>query len=433
MFSLDPPLRSGDRVATPIRFFGRRGKLCDIAAMLQPNLVLAFLGWLALGIVPALAAEPACATLARTMAGTGPTFLVSYPTASSGPLQALQGAAFLYDNAVAAIALVGCGDVPKAARIGDAMLAALDHDRYWHDGRLRNAYLAGPVGSGPLKLAGWWDAKQNMWVEDRYQVGSDVGNMAWAMLALLELNRATGDHRYRDGAARIGAWVLQWRSKIGVGGFTGGTFAHEPAPIVEAWKSTEHNTDLAAAFAGLAAATGDKDWLKHAQAARKFVAAMWRPKCGCFAVGTTEDGKTRNLYLALDAQAWPLLAIPGGAAHYKPVLMTAEKQLRDGNGYAYSQARAGDWTEGTAQIVLLLTLSGQQGVADAYMKTVDALRAPDGSYYAASTRALPTGFMLETDPTQPRQYFHIPHLAALAWAVLAQQRFNPFTGTGALP
>ena len=40
------------------------------------------------------------------------------------------------------------------------------------------------------------------------------------------------------------------------------------------------------------------------------VGAMWRPRCGCFAVGTTEDGKTRNLYLALDAQTWPLLAIP---------------------------------------------------------------------------------------------------------------------------
>jgi hypothetical protein len=33
-------------------------------------------------------------------------FLASYPGVTSGPLQ---GAAFLYDNAVAAIALVACG------------------------------------------------------------------------------------------------------------------------------------------------------------------------------------------------------------------------------------------------------------------------------------------------------------------------------------
>lgn len=401
--------------------------------MLQPNLVLVLLGWLILGVAPAVAAQPACATLAGAMTGTGPAFLASYPTAGAGPLQPLQGAAFLYDNAVAAIALVGCGDTSKAARIGDAMLAALDRDRYWHDGRLRNAYLAGPVGAGPVKLAGWWDAKQNRWVEDRYQVGSDVGNMAWAMLALLDLNRATGEARYRDGAARIGTWVRQWRSTVGAGGFTGGAFAHEPQPIIEPWKSTEHNTDLAAAFTALAAATRDKSWLADAQAAGKFVAAMWRGKCGCFAVGTTEDGKSRNLYLALDAQAWPLLAIPGGAARYRPVLAAAEKRLRDGGGYAYSQAKHGAWTEGTAQIALLLALSGQQDAADAYIKAVELLRAPDGYYYAASTSALPTGFMLETDPTQPRQYFHIPHLAALAWAALAQTGVNPFTGTRALP
>ena len=115
----------------------------------------------------------------------------------------LQGVAFLYDNAVASIALVACGKPQKAKRIGDAMLIALDHDRYWHDGRLRNGYSAGPVPSGPVKLAGWWDNKQNQWVEDRYQVGSDNGNMAWAILALLALDQAADDRRYRDGAGAL--------------------------------------------------------------------------------------------------------------------------------------------------------------------------------------------------------------------------------------
>jgi hypothetical protein len=44
-----------------------------------------------------------------------------------------------------------------------------------------------------------------------------------------------------------------------------------------------------------------------------------------------------------------------------------------------------------------------------------------------------TGFDLETDPSQRRAYFRLPHLAALAWAALAQQGFNPFTGTKTLP
>ncbi|MBV9550352.1 MAG: hypothetical protein JO256_11845 [Alphaproteobacteria bacterium] len=343
----------------------------------------------------------------------------------------MQGAAFLYDNAVAVIALVACGKVEDATKIGNAMLAALDRDRYWHDGRLRNGYLAGSVGSGHVKLAGWWDAKQNMWVEDRYQVGSDNGNMAWATLALLALHRATGDSRYRDGAVRVGGWIKQWRGKTKPGGFTGGTFAHEPQPIVEYWKSTEHNTDIQAAFRGLAGATGDKAWLAQARAARNFVHAMWRPDCGCFAVGTTEDGKTRNLYLALDAQIWPLLAIPGAIPRYRAA--SAQSKLRDGGGFAYSEAKQGLWTEGTAQVALLMALSNREQEANRLFKVIETMRAPDGSYYAAGTKELPTGFMLETDPTQPRQYFHIEHLAAVSWVAIAHQHYNPFTGTNTLP
>lgn len=372
----------------------------------------------------------ACQYLAKAIDAEpkGPVFLPSYPTVKSGPLQ---GAAFLYDNDVATIALVGCGDIQRASRIGNAMLAALDRDRYWHDGRLRNGYLAGPILPGAVKLAGWWDPKQNLWVEDRYQVGSDNGNMAWTILALLALDRATGDHRYCDGAARIATWLKQWRSKIGPGGFTGGTFAHEPMPVVETWKSTEHNADLAAAFTRLAQASGNSTWFSQARAAQKFVKAMWRPKCGCFAVGTVGDGKTLNLYLALDAQTWPLLAIPGAAKRY--VSTMAQSRLRDGDGFAYSEAKVGFWTEGTAQVALLLELAGHKQRADALMKAVHAMRAPDGSYYAAGVKEVPTGFMLETDPDQPRQYFHIAHLAAVSWVAIAQRRYNPFTGSNSLP
>jgi hypothetical protein len=384
------------------------------------------------GVSQASGAElpTACAYLSNSLdaRSPGPEFLASYPTVKSGPLQ---GVAFLYDNSVATIALVACDQVKKAGKIGDAILAALDRDRYWHDGRLRNGYLAGPIGPGPVKLAGWWDKKQNMWVEDRYQVGSDNGNMAWAILALLALDRATRDHRYRVGAVHIAVWIKQWLDKSAPGGFTGGTFAHEPVPVVEAWKSTEHNADLVAAFTGLAQATCDKAWLVEANAALKFVHAMWRPKCGCFAVGTTEDGKTRNLYLALDAQTWPLLAIANAVARYKAAV--APIKLRDGDGFAYSEAKEGFWTEGTAQVALLLQLSGRDDEAVGYMKAVDAMRTPDGSYYAASTTQLPTGFMLETDPTQPRQYYHIEHLAAASWVAIAQRRYNPFTRTNALP
>ena len=105
----------------------------------------------------------ACGYLAGLIdkAPPGPLFLPSYPTVESGPLH---GAAYLYDNAVAAIALVGCGERDKARRIGAAILWAIDNDRTWHDGRLRNAYAAGVVASGSanfrvggtiLRTSGW--------------------------------------------------------------------------------------------------------------------------------------------------------------------------------------------------------------------------------------------------------------------------------------
>ena len=52
-------------------------------------------------------------------------------------------------------------------------------DRHFRDGRLRNAYVAGPPTA---RLPGWWDAAAGRWVEDAYQVGTATGVVAWAML-----------------------------------------------------------------------------------------------------------------------------------------------------------------------------------------------------------------------------------------------------------
>ncbi len=448
----------------------------------------------------------ACSYLAGLLDdGSGPVFLTSFPTVEEGPLHQ---AAFLYDNAVAAIALIGCGQRDKAARIGDAILTALEHDRFWHDGRLRNGYLAGPVEDDPVKLAGWWDPTQNRWLEDRYQAGSDTGNLAWAMLALLALDEtrassaastadppaggttasaatgdtATGDgttgggaagggaagdgatsaRRYRDGAARIAAFLQQWQDKRGAsgaeagkdvhgnsggnpggnpGGFTGGTFGHEPKPDIVTWKSTEHNTDLAAAFARLATASDADDpaaarqWRADAAAAARFVTAMWQPACVCFATGTSEDGVTANRFLALDAQVWPVIALPRDLLppaalpakdNQGGVIATIEKRLMIGEGFAYSEALEGIWTEGTAQAALTADLLGLPDKAARWRRVVEYRRTADGSYEASSTAQLPTGFMLQTDPTKPRLYFRLPHLAAAAWAALAEKRVNPF-------
>lgn len=399
----------------------------------QPRLAAAalFVCLLLAGCMPK--PPDACSWLAGAVDSRpgGATFLASYPTAGPGPLQ---GTAFLYDNALAALALVGCGAPQKAARIGDAILFALAHDRYWHDGRMRNAYLAGPVGrDNPVKLAGWWDKSQNRWVEDRYQAGSDSGNMAWAMLALLALDKSAGDARYRNGAQRLAAWLTRWNTNKPPGGFTGGTFAHEPAPDIERWKSTEHNSDLAAAFGGLARAAHDRRWLAPASSAGNFAEAMWLSACRCFAAGTGEDGRTPDTLLALDAQLFPLLALPRAANKYGAVVATVRQRLGDAGGVSYGEAKGGLWTEGTAQFALLEELSGSHDHAASLLTALGRMRTANGSYYAAGSKGLSTGFTLATDPAQTRQYFHLPHLGATAWAALAERKYDPFTQTRALP
>lgn len=372
------------------------------------------------------AADPgACAHLGKLVdsSPSGPVFLASYPTAEPGPLA---GTAFLYDNSLAILALVGCGERDKAERIGRAILHAQAHDRFWKDGRLRNAYAAGGAGDDPVKLPGWWDKAQNRWVEDRYQAGSDVGNQAWAMLALLALDKPGPATPYRAAAERIAGWIAQWRDQRGAGGFTGGVIGHEPSPEPRRWKSTEHNTDLAAAFALLADRTGDAKWRSLGAEATHFVEAMWNPRCGCFPAGTGEDGVTPNPTLSLDAQVWPLTALPGAAGKFAAALATIDNRLSAAGGYAYGDARDGMWTEGTAQAALLQEKLGNTDKSRALIAAIEGQRSPDGGYFASSIPALATGYGTESDPTKPRLYFRLPHLGAAAWAALAERGFDPF-------
>jgi hypothetical protein len=91
------------------------------------------------------------------------------------------------------------------------------------------------------------------------------------------------------------------------------------------------------------------------------------------------------------------------------------------------------WTEGTAQMLLLLELLGRNDDTPPLRAAIERQRTADGGYYASGASRLPTGFMLDTDPSQPRLYYRLPHLGAAAWVALAERRFNPFTATAALP
>ena len=94
-----------------------------------------------------------CAPLAvaSQAAGSEAAFVRSYERGDdeSRLPAGLASTAFVYDNALAAIALIACGNVTSATTIGNALSLAVRKDRTFADGRVRNAYRAGPVGEGP--------------------------------------------------------------------------------------------------------------------------------------------------------------------------------------------------------------------------------------------------------------------------------------------
>ena len=121
-----------------------------------------------------------------------PRFLVSYELLPDDR-PVLKNTAFVYDNALALLAFLASGTedgISRARLIGDALVYALDHDRFFTDGRLRNAYQGGdlilPPGWEPhakrntVRIPGWWDEGSKRWYEDRYAVSTHTGNMAWA-------------------------------------------------------------------------------------------------------------------------------------------------------------------------------------------------------------------------------------------------------------
>ncbi len=323
--------------------------------------------------------------------------------------------AYVYDNAVTGLALLASGDSLGARKIAEALAIAANNDRFWRDGRLRNAYAAGPM-EAPAKLPGWWDPSRAAWLEDGYQAGSATGVIAWAML----LWTAFGDRSFRAEAGRAADWIAATQG--GGVGFTGGFLGFEPMPARMTWMSTEQNLDCAVAFARMGRA--------DAGFARRFVDRMWDGAEQRFLSGLTPEGAP-NRHSALDANVWPLLA--GAAPHSVLDWVLSRHGLPAGaprgeiDGVDFDTDRDGIWLEGTAITTMALRRVGDTALAARFAATLAANTAPDGLVQACTTERLTTGLSTGLDPSAPDFfYFRRPHIAPTAWAVLAALERNPF-------
>jgi hypothetical protein len=343
----------------------------------------------------------------------GPGLLGSFDVAGNSSFdQTHAHCAYVYDNAVAGLALLASGDADGARRIGDALVQAQGHDRAWHDGRLRNAYLAGPAQPGKTyPLSGWWDDAAGRWLEDSYQAGTATGVVAWAMLLWIGLG---GDYRK---AALWAADFVEARCR-GPRGFLGGFIGFEPGPQRVGWVSTEHNIDLAAAFTAL----GRHEAASHAAV---FVASMWRPAEGRFAMGLRPDGSV-NEGSAVDANLWPLLAA-GARPEWRAALPWVLAHHGVDGGVDFNTDRDGAWLEGTAIAALACKRLNHQAEAEGLMATLRANTSACGFVYASTTPTLTTGLSTGLNPgVADFLYYRRPALAPTAWAALALASATPF-------
>jgi hypothetical protein len=277
---------------------------------------------------------------------------------------------------------------------------------------------------------GWWSGQEGRWVEDPYQVGSASGNVAWAALALLTVAEEGRDDRYRTAAGRFARWVaLTTLDPRAPAGFIGGLYGYDDTPQRLTWKSTEHNTDLAAVFEWLERVEPERGWRPDAETARKFVAAQWDQASGHFWVGTAPDGVTPNRANAgLDAQLWPLL-LSGAPEAWAQSMRHVEQHHAVSGGFDFNDDRDGIWWEGTAQAALAYRALGRQEEADRLLAKLKDQFSPSGFIWATSGMRLTTGLALSpASTTDDFYYYRLPHLAPTAWAALAATGWNPFTG-----
>jgi hypothetical protein len=378
-----------------------------------------------------------------------PRFLVSFDTIqSTNPFDLVaRNVAFTYDNAVALIAFLNAGERGRARLIADALVYAQEHDRFYSDGRIRNAYQGGdlilPPGWTPngkadrVRTPGFNDPVTQQWQEDEFQVSTHTGNVAWAMLGLLSYYRWAGGGKYLTAIERMGEWIeSNCRDARGAGGYTGGVDGWEPTPKKRFYKATEHNIDLVAAFHQLFVITGNEKWRERANHAKRFVLAMWDDAEGKFWTGTGEDGLTIGKdVIPVDIQAWAILALQEESRPYWRALEYAETHHKVREGYDFNQDRDGIWHEGTAQMAAAYYLTGHEDRRQrilSYLKQAQfitgGIHATDDDRIRCSPTnkfcGLTTGFTLNNG--EPWLYFRRLHVGATAWQALAEQGVNPF-------
>lgn len=349
--------------------------------------------------------------------------------------------AYLYDNAVAILALSYAGADWHAQKIADAILFAQEHDRTFQDGRLRNSYVSGDPksdsgrtitsGKATVRLPGFW--LDGSWQEDFYTVSTSTGNIAWTILALCTVAEHAASGRgeeYLAAAIRAADFVLTLKSESG--GFTAGYEGWDDIQEKVTYKSTEHNIDLICAFSAVANAIAEKspekamEYQAASEHAKNFVMSMYDKELHCFYTGTENDGKTIGKgIIPLDTNTLAILAMEEELQDTRQIISFIEERMAVGEGFDFS---AGDldgiWNEGTAQMAVCYSQLGYSEKYESVMKYFETQTAKDGSIPAADRDGVSTGFaIIGSDILW--EYNNSQSIGATGWLAFAQMGKNP--------
>jgi hypothetical protein len=349
----------------------------------------------------------------------GPRFAQTYrlpPGALTGKYGTMHFRADTYDSAVACIFFLERGRMDRARDLGDALVAALNHDALG-GGRIVAASRANELldpGLGHTTSIFTPDGGRR-----------DVGNMCWAGLALTRLYHRTRGYRYLHAAETIGRWIIanctvddDWR------GFSGG---EDHWGTKYKWRSVEHNVDAFSFFANLHHLTGDAKWADASASARTLVLACRiteKRDVVYYCTGTGETQVLNRGVVPTDTQSWTALAgiDPGPNEGYSLIYMMRHMNTTSAGFQGARFARDGTevQNEATAGAAMALWLSkaGLQRAAEDYyaslLRQMDEAPNADG-YGVVATPAAEA----DTGPGLGWKYFNFLHVASSAWTGLA--------------
>ncbi|MFC2100963.1 T9SS type A sorting domain-containing protein [Bacteroidota bacterium] len=361
-----------------------------------------------------------------------------------------KNASYTYDNALKLIADLALYDfdtshnyqyIENAKKVGDALIYAIHHDRFFNDYRLRNAYMSGEMihYDSTVRMPGWWDEDSASWYEDIQLVSTSTGNMAWAGIALTSLYEVTMESQYLNASELIANWCID---STGTSfGFTGGFEGWGPIGQTKlTWKSTEHNIDLYALFKRLFYLTNDSSYFYSYLNAGNFVISMWDSTGGHFWTGTDNTGVTINTTVVpLDIQAWYIMAFKDTASSYinginwgnqNCYLANYNSQNYSGSisGFDFNNDKDGIWYEGSAQAVLANKMIGNHNFTDSILTNIKYIQENhlNPKFYNCNSKGIVAADHNNISTGFDWEYHNRLHIGATCWYIFAVIGFNPY-------